>query len=75
MSHSAVVLPACIVSQRRCSTPHTTTAATKPDGSYRVTYRFTHSAHGRYVFRVRVRHYPRFPYFLGYSRAVSVFVR
>jgi hypothetical protein len=51
------------------------TAATKPDGSYRVTYRFTHSAHGRYVFRVRVRHYPRFPYFLGYSRAVAVVVR
>jgi hypothetical protein len=51
------------------------TAAAKPDGSYRVTYRFTHSAHGRYVFRVRVRHYPRFPYFLGYSRAVNVFIR
>ena len=51
------------------------TAATKPDGSYRVTYRFTHGAHGRYVFRVRVRHYPRFPYFLGYSRAVAVHVR
>jgi hypothetical protein len=51
------------------------TAAAKPDGSYRVTYRFTHRAHGRYVFRVRVRHYPRFPYFLGYSRATSVSVR
>jgi 5-hydroxyisourate hydrolase-like protein (transthyretin family) len=51
------------------------TAATKPDGSYRVTYRFTHRAHGRYVFRLRVRHYPRFPYFLGYSRATSVTVR
>ena len=51
------------------------TAATKPDGSYRVTYRFTHRAFGRYVFRLRVRHYPRFPYFLGYSRAVNVFVR
>ncbi|HMI71103.1 MAG TPA: carboxypeptidase-like regulatory domain-containing protein [Solirubrobacteraceae bacterium] len=51
------------------------TAATKPDGSYRVTYRFTHRARGRYVFRLRVRHYPRFPYFLGYSRATSVFVR
>jgi len=51
------------------------TAATKPDGSYRVTYRFTHRASGRYVFRLRVRHYPRFPYFLGYSRAASVFVR
>ena len=50
------------------------TAATRSDGSYRVTYRFTHGAHGRYVFRVRVRHYPRFPYFLGYSRATSVFV-
>ena len=50
------------------------TAATKPDGSYRVTYRFTHRAFGRYVFRLRVRHYPRFPYFLGYSRATSVFV-
>jgi hypothetical protein len=51
------------------------TAATKPDGSYRVTYRFTHRASGRYVFRLRVRHYPRFPYFLGYSRATSVTVR
>jgi hypothetical protein len=50
-------------------------AATKPDGSYRVTYRFTRSAHGRYVFRLRVRHYARFPYFLGYSRPVNVFVR
>jgi hypothetical protein len=49
-------------------------AAAGPDGTYRVTYRFTRSAHGRYVFRVRVRHYARFPYFLGYSRAVSVFV-
>jgi hypothetical protein len=28
-----------------------------------------------YVFRLRVRHYARFPYFLGYSRAVNVFVR
>jgi hypothetical protein len=50
-------------------------AATKPDGTYRVTYRFTRSAHGRYVFRLRVRHYARFPYFLGYSRPVNVFVR
>jgi hypothetical protein len=49
-------------------------AAAGPDGTYRVTYRFTRSAHGRYVFRLRVRHYARFPYFLGYSRAVSVFV-
>ncbi len=49
------------------------TAATRPDGTYRVTYRFTRRAHGRYVFRLRVRHYPRFPYFLGYSRAVNVF--
>jgi hypothetical protein len=51
------------------------TAATKPDGTYRVTYRFTRRASGRYVFRVRVRHYARFPYFLGYSRAVTVFLR
>jgi hypothetical protein len=51
------------------------TAAAKADGSYRVTYRFTRAAHGRYVFRLRVRHYPRFPYFLGYSRAVAVIVR
>jgi hypothetical protein len=49
------------------------TAATRPDGTYRVSYRFTRRAHGRFVFRVRVRHYPRFPYFLGYSRAVNVF--
>jgi hypothetical protein len=51
------------------------TAATKPDGTYRITYRFTRSAHGRYVFRLRVRHYARFPYFLGHSRPVNVFVR
>jgi hypothetical protein len=50
------------------------TAATRPDGTYRVSYRFTRRAHGRYVFRLRVRHYPRFPYFLGYSRPVNVFV-
>jgi hypothetical protein len=50
-------------------------AATALDGSFRVSYRFSHSAHGRYVFRLRVRHFPRFPYFLGYSRAVNVFVR
>jgi hypothetical protein len=49
-------------------------AATALDGSFRVSYRFSHSAHGRYVFRLRVRHFPRFPYFLGYSRAVNVFV-
>jgi hypothetical protein len=51
------------------------TAATKPDGTYRVTYRFTRRANGRFVFRVRVRHFPRFPYFLGYSRTVAVFLR
>jgi hypothetical protein len=50
------------------------TAATRPDGTYRLSYRFTHAAHGRYVFRLRVRHYARFPYFLGYSPAVNVFV-
>jgi hypothetical protein len=50
-------------------------AATRPDGSYRVSYRFTRGASGRYVFRLRVRHFPRFPYFLGYSRPVNVFVR
>jgi hypothetical protein len=50
------------------------TAATRPDGTYRLSYRFTRRAHGRYVFRLRVRHYARFPYFLGYSRAVNVFV-
>jgi hypothetical protein len=50
-------------------------AATRPDGSYRVSYRFTRGARGRYVFRLRVRHFPRFPYFLGYSRPVNVFVQ
>jgi hypothetical protein len=50
-------------------------AVTGPDGTYRVGYRFTHGARGRYVFRLRVRHYPRFPFFLGYSRAINVFVR
>ena len=51
------------------------TAATQSDGTYRLSYRFTGGAHGRYVFRLRVRHFPRFPYFLGYSRPVNVFVR
>jgi len=50
------------------------TAATRPDGTFRLSYRFTRRAHGRYVFRLRVRHYARFPYFLGYSRAVNVYV-
>jgi hypothetical protein len=50
-------------------------AATKSDGTYRVSYRFTGGARGRYVFRLRVRHFPRFPYFLGYTRPVNVFVR
>jgi len=50
-------------------------AATKTDGTYRVSYRFTGGARGRYVFRLRVRHFPRFPYFLGYSKPVNVFVR
>ena len=51
------------------------TAATQADGSYRLSYRFTGGARGRYVFRLRVRHFPRFPYFLGYTRPVNVFVR
>ena len=51
------------------------TAATQADGTYRVSYRFTGGARGRYVFRLRVRHFPRFPYFLGYSRPANVFVR
>jgi hypothetical protein len=50
-------------------------AATQNDGTYRLSYRFTAGARGRYVFRLRVRHFPRFPYFLGYSRPVNVFVR
>ena len=50
-------------------------AATRADGTYRVSYRFTSRARGRYVFRLRVRHFPRFPYFLGYSRPASVLVR
>jgi len=49
--------------------------ATRSDGTYRVGYRFTSGARGRYVFRLRVRHFPRFPYFLGYSRPANVFVR
>jgi hypothetical protein len=51
------------------------TAATRPDGTYRVSYAFTSGARGRYVFRLRVRHFPRFPYFLGYSSPANVFVR
>jgi hypothetical protein len=51
------------------------TAATRTDGTYRLSYAFTSGARGRYVFRLRVRHFPRFPYFLGYSRPANVFVR
>ena len=50
------------------------TAATGPDGTYRVSYAFTSGARGRYVFRLRVRHFPHFPYFLGYSSPANVFV-
>jgi len=50
-------------------------AQTRADGTYRVAYRFTRRAHGRFVFRVRVRHFPRFPYFEGTSRSVNVVVR
>jgi hypothetical protein len=51
------------------------TAASRSDGTYRVSYRFTRRARGRFVFRLRVRHFPRFPYFEGTSRPVNVFVR
>jgi hypothetical protein len=61
--------------RRRASYVTLATAATQADGSYRLSYRFTGAARGRYVFRLRVRHFPRFPYFLGYSRPVNVFVR
>jgi hypothetical protein len=61
--------------RRRGSYVTLSTAAAKPDGTYRLSYRFTSGARGRYVFRLRVRHFPRFPYFLGYSRPVNVFVR
>jgi hypothetical protein len=61
--------------RRRGSYVTLATAATQADGSYRLSYRFTGDARGRYVFRLRVRHFPRFPYFLGYSRPTNVFVR
>lgn len=51
------------------------TADSRPDGTYSVSYRFTGRARGRYVFRIRVRHYARFPYFLGYSSTVNVTAR
>ncbi|MGZ4271756.1 MAG: hypothetical protein ACXVFT_21710 [Solirubrobacteraceae bacterium] len=51
------------------------TSDSRPDGTYSVSYRFTSRARGRYVFRVRVRHYARFPYFLSYSRPVNVTAR
>jgi len=50
-------------------------AAAKADGTYRISYHFTRRARGRYVFRLRIRHFPRFPYFLGYTHPVNVFVR
>ena len=61
--------------RRRNSYVTLSTAAAGADGTYRVAYRFTHSAHGRFVFRLRIRHFPRFPYYLGYTRPVNVFVR
>jgi hypothetical protein len=61
--------------RRRGSYVTLSTAAAKTDGTYRLSYRFTSGARGRYVFRLRVRHFPRFPYFLGYTRPVNVFVR
>jgi len=51
------------------------TAASRADGTYSVSYRFTGRARGRYVFRVRVRHYARFPYFLGYSHDLNISAR
>ena len=51
------------------------TAASRADGTYSVSYRFTSRARGRYVFRVRVRHYARFPYFLGYSSHLNISAR
>jgi len=50
-------------------------AAAAADGRYRAGYRFTRGARGRFSFRVRVRHFPRFPYFVGASPAVRVRVR
>jgi hypothetical protein len=50
-------------------------AAANADGTYRISYRFAQRARGRYVFRLRIRHFPRFPYFLGYTHPVNVFVR
>ena len=46
-----------------------------PAGAAEYTVGQTSGARGRYVFRLRVRHFPRFPYFLGYSRPANVFVR
>ena len=53
--------------RRRGSYVTLSTAATSTDGTYRVSYRFTGGARGRYVFRLRVRHFPRFPYFRATS--------
>ncbi|MEA2252761.1 MAG: hypothetical protein QOG70_3003 [Solirubrobacteraceae bacterium] len=50
------------------------TAATRPDGTYRVSYRVARRARGRLVFRLRVPHDGRFPYFLGFSRPVGILV-
>jgi hypothetical protein len=51
------------------------TAATRPDGTYRVSARFTGGLHGRFVFRLRVPRDARFPYTVGFSRPVAVLVR
>lgn len=47
-------------------------ADARADGTYRVGYTFTRSARGRFSFRVRVRHFPRFPYFVGASPTIRV---
>ena len=60
--------------RRRNSYVTLSSSAASADGTYRVAYRFTHSAHGRFVFRLRIRHFPHFPYYLGYTRPVNVFV-
>lgn len=51
------------------------TANAAADGRYRVTYRFTRRARGSFAFRVRARHFPRFPYFVGASPSIRVRVR
>jgi hypothetical protein len=51
------------------------TSAARPDGTYRLTYRLSRGARGRFIFRLKVPSDARFPYSLGFSRPLVILVR